>query len=66
MILRTTHTYVELEISEAAYKEIRTKLLAAYLHCFEIGDRDEDGSGPIDMSGIAVIPAKEETNENHD
>ena len=58
MGLRTTHTYVELEICEPAYREIRAKLVAAdYSHCFEVGDRGENGRGPIDLTGIAVIPA---------
>jgi len=58
MPMTHTHTYVELEISLAAYKEIRAKLWAAeYGHCFVVGDEDEHGTGPIDMSGIAVIPA---------
>lgn len=56
--MRTTHTFVELEVSPAAYREIRAKLLAAdYGHCFDIGDREQTGTGPIDMTGIAVIPA---------
>jgi hypothetical protein len=50
-----THTVVELELSEAAYKEIREKLLAAsYFHCFNT--REVDDSGPIDMTGISVVP----------
>lgn len=57
MTIRTTHTYVELEICEPAYREIRAKLFAAgYSHAFEIGDSKEHGRGPIDMTGIAVIP----------
>lgn len=57
MTLTHTHTYVELEISEAAYKEIRAKLIAAdYFHCFEVRDKGEQGTGPIDLTGIAVIP----------
>ena len=59
--MRTTHTYVELEISEAAYKEIRDALFkAAYLHCFDVHDCQEQGTGPIDMTGIAVIPKMKE------
>ncbi len=45
---RQTHTYVELEISDEAYKEIRSKLEAAgYQHTFM-------NDGAIDMQGIAV------------
>jgi hypothetical protein len=56
MLLRTTHTYVELEVSESTYKEIREKLLLAdYHHCFEVRDH---GTGPIDMHGLALIPEK--------
>ncbi|HTH42906.1 MAG TPA: hypothetical protein VL498_07060 [Terracidiphilus sp.] len=57
MGLRTTHTYVKLEVCEPAYREIRAKLFAAgYSHAFEVGDSKEHGRGPIDMTGIAVIP----------
>lgn len=46
--IRQTHTVVELEISAAAYDEIRRKLEDAdYDHCFV-------GGGLIDMTGIAV------------
>jgi len=59
MPMTHTHTYVTLEISEAAYEEIRAKLFAAesdigFLSRTRRGDK---GTGPIDMSGIAVIPA---------
>jgi hypothetical protein len=47
--LRTTYTYVELEISPQAYDEIADKLRAAdYGHCF-----GEDGT--IDMHGLALV-----------
>lgn len=48
---RATHTYAVLEISAAAYAEIRAKLLAAgYWHAVHDGtDREV-----IDMHGIAV------------
>ncbi len=46
--LRQTHTYVILEISPAAFAEIKAKLEAAgYQHTFMSG-------GEIDMHGIAV------------
>lgn len=49
MPIRQTHTYVELEISEGAFEEIKQKLEAAgYQHTFM-----EDGA-VIDMHGIAV------------
>lgn len=48
IMVRQTHTYVTLDISEAAYTEIRGKLEAAgYQHTFISG-------GEIDMQGIAV------------
>lgn len=47
-MIRQTHTYVTLEISDEAYQEIRSKLDAAgYQHTFMPG-------GEIDLSGIAV------------
>lgn len=46
----TTHTYATLEVSKAAYDEIRKKLEdAGYQHAFH-----EDGL--IDMHGIALTP----------
>lgn len=46
--MRSTHTYAVLEISNAAYDEIRAKLEAAgYQHAFM-------DDGEIDMHGIAV------------
>lgn len=52
MAHRSTHTFVTLEISRAAYDEIRSKLAAAdYGHCF-IDDNT------VDMTGIAVQPAE--------
>lgn len=55
--MRTTHTYAILEISQAAYEEIKAKLEAAgYQHAFH----DNDGEIVIDMHGIAV---KGETND---
>lgn len=53
MTLRRTHTYAVLEVSDAAYQEIKAKLQAAgYDHAFM-----EDGE--IDMFGIAVVSAEE-------
>ena len=47
MKTRTTHTYAVLELSPAAYSEIREKLAAAgYQHAFH--------DDLIDMQGIAV------------
>lgn len=46
-----TYTYAILEISRAAYEEIRAKLEAAgYQHAFH----KDDGEPVIDMHGIAV------------
>jgi len=47
-----TRTYVELEVSEAAYDEIAEKLRnAGYGHVF---DKDNKGNIVIDMHGIAL------------
>lgn len=47
--MRSTHTYVIMDLSEAAYNEIREKMVAAdYGHAI-------DGK-TIDMHGIAVEP----------
>lgn len=52
-VMRSTHTYVELEVSPAAWREIREKLEAAgYQHTF-VDERTTD------MHGIAVVPEKE-------
>lgn len=47
-----TYTYVELEVSKAAYDEIAAKLRAAGYDCF-------DGI-IIDMHGLALVPPEEE------
>lgn len=54
MNTKTAHTYAILEISEAAYREIRGKLEeAGYAHAFHL--RDDQGDGEvIDMHGIAL------------
>jgi hypothetical protein len=47
--MRTTYTYVTMEISQAAYDEIHSKMKAAdYGHAI-----DKDGT--IDMHGLALI-----------
>ena len=52
MTLRSTYTYVELEVSAAAYDEIAGKLRAAgYDHAFH--------DHTIDMHGIGLTKAKE-------
>lgn len=52
-MLRSTHTYVELQLSQASYDEIRRKLEAAdYKHCFM-------PDGTIDMHGIGVTRSAE-------
>jgi hypothetical protein len=58
-MIRSTHTYVILDLSPAAYAEIAEKLrLADYDHCFHKGAA---GRSLIDMHGIAV--AEEVTHE---
>lgn len=50
--MRTTHTFVELEVSAAVYDEIAAKLREAdYDHAFI---QERDGSVVIDMHGIAL------------
>jgi hypothetical protein len=50
MMLRTTYTYVEMEVSAATYDEIAGKLRAAeYDHAFH--------DGTIDMHGIGLTKA---------
>lgn len=52
MTIRSTHTYVEMEVSATAYDEIADKLRAAeYDHAFH--------DGTIDMHGIGLIKAPE-------
>lgn len=54
MITRTTYTFVELELSPAAYDEIRAKLEAAsYGHAIGV-------DGALDMHGLAVVRGPEE------
>lgn len=49
--MRSTYTYVILDLSPAAFREISEKLKAAdYGHCFH----ENDGRTVIDMHGIAV------------
>jgi hypothetical protein len=49
--LTQTRTYAVLEVSTAAYEEIRAKLEAAgYEHAFH----EDDGRVVIDMHGIAL------------
>ena len=52
-MIRTTYTYVLLDVSESAYNEIYQKLKdAGYDHCF---DESDCRSGiVIDMHGIAL------------
>lgn len=59
--MRTTYTYVLLELSESAYEEIRAKMEAAgYQHAFH-ENPDAPASPRIDMHGIAVVPEVEMT-----
>lgn len=49
--MRSTHTFVVIELSDQAFKEIFTKLKeAGYEHTFI----EQDGKTVIDMHGIAV------------
>jgi hypothetical protein len=50
-----THTYAVLEVSSAAYQEIKEKLdKAGYAHAFH---RDDEHGIVIDMHGIALAEA---------
>lgn len=52
MPIRSTHTYVTLDVSANAFREIEDKLLAAdYGHCFH---DSSEGRTIIDMHGIAL------------
>ncbi len=54
-MIRQTHTYVTLEVSDDAFKEIFDKLsLAGYHHCL-VTDQGTSGIR-IDMQGIALVP----------
>ena len=55
--MRTTHTYVELDISPAAFEEIRAKLDAAgYGHVFHV---ERSGRLTIDMHGLGLVQEAE-------
>lgn len=61
-MIRSTYTYAILEVSHAAYQEIKDKLAAAgYSDQFH-DDGDEDGV-VIDMHGIALKDEGEKPNE---
>lgn len=51
-----THTYAVLEVSRAAYDEIRTKLVA---YGYEHAIHEDDGRELIDMHGIGLAFAEE-------
>jgi hypothetical protein len=56
--LRMTRTFVVLEIGQRAYREIKSRLVAAnYEHAFQ---KDSEGGEVIDMNGIALsaLPVK--------
>lgn len=56
MVLKQTHTYVELEVSAATYGEIAEKLVEAdYNHVFERSGKGIVNRGAIDMHGLALV-----------
>lgn len=58
MTLRSTYTYVELEVSAAAYDEIAGKLRAAdYDHAFNDGTIDMHGIGLTKAAYVPLVPA---------
>ena len=57
MTLRTTYTFVELEVSSAVYDEIAAKLReAGYDHAFI-----EGANGAIDMHGIGLVREEDDS-----
>jgi hypothetical protein len=57
LTLRSTHTFVELEVPAELYDFVTKAMIDAdYGHVFEVGSKPEPGkdSGPIDMHGIAL------------
>ena len=60
--MRTTHTYVLLELSQAAYDEIYEKMLrAGYQHALHKSQADPYET--IDMSGIAITRSEDGRSE---
>jgi len=58
MGIRQTHTFAILELTPAAFEEIKTKLAAAgYQHAFI----EEDDKLVIDMHGIGVTAAMDKS-----
>lgn len=56
-----THTYAILEVSEAAYEEIKTRLeIAGYQDQFH---EQRDHGLVIDLHGIAIAKQKEKTDD---
>ena len=56
--MRSTYTFVILDLSPSAYAEIAKKLRAAdYGHCFQ---KDSSGRELIDMHGIAVAEEEDD------
>lgn len=61
--MRSTHTFVILDLSPSAFQEISNKLRAAgYDHTF----MQEDGREVIDMHGIAVAAETEDEHAKHE
>lgn len=57
MVIRSTYTFVELEVPKELYDfVVRAMIDADYSHVFDIGVKPEVGKdcGPIDMHGIAL------------
>ena len=55
-MIRSTYTYITMEVSSAAYEEIRKKLLdAGYNDAVHDGD---DVKEVLDMRGIALVEEK--------
>jgi len=63
---RQTHTYAELELSQAAYDEIARKLRdAGYDHSF-MHSEDVNGAPTIDMHGIGITRASDGEGDDAD
>jgi hypothetical protein len=57
--MTVTHTFVKLEVSDSAYREVAGKLAAAgYDHAFI--PQDEGEPAAIDMHGIALVPERKD------
>ncbi len=57
MAMTHTRTYALLEVSQAAYDEIKARLVAVDPEQAEAAQHEHDGQIVIDMHGLALIAA---------